>query len=252
MPFTVSHIAAILPYKAPGIPPLPFAALAVGSMAPDLVFYIPPLMQLGVHTHFMPFMFTFNVVLALLVWAAWRVIAPGVYEVSPQIVRQKWLPDSWGTHAWWTVPFAICAGIATHIILDNFTHSWGWGPAHLASLRAEVSTPFGPMFGYELAQWIFGFIGLGLLLAVALWLPRQPSAASRTPVLQALTPFLVGAAILAGGFARVMIAGGLALRFESQMFYLLTGGMIAGAVTAAALSLVALVAVRLRRVPAAA
>lgn len=38
MPFTPSHVAAVLPLARTGLPP---AALVVGSVAPDLPYYLP-------------------------------------------------------------------------------------------------------------------------------------------------------------------------------------------------------------------
>lgn len=239
MPFTVSHVAAVLPFKSRIFPPLPIAALAMGSMAPDLLYYIPPLIQLGVRTHDNQYLYTVTLVIALLAWAAWRFLAPGLHAVSPQIVREKWQPDTWRTHPWYAVLIAAVLGISTHMLLDHFTHSWGWGRYNLSLIGASYSTPFGTMAGYELAQYALSAVGLLVLVAVAIWMRRTPAGPSPVPVLQRITPPAVLCAGVVGGFLRVALAGGTSLRFESQVFYVLTGAVLTAGLLVIVLSVLA-------------
>lgn len=237
MPFTVSHIAAVVPFTSRVFPPLPIAALAMGSMAPDVLYYIPPLIQLGVRTHDNEYLYTVTLLIALICWAAWRLLAPGLHAVSPQIVRQKWQPSGWRSYPWYAVLLALILGISTHMLLDHFTHSWGWGRYNLSFIAAHYSTPFGQMAGYELAQYALSALGLLVLAIVAIRAPRVLGASSPVPVLQKFTPLIVALAAGAGAVLRVVLAGGTALRFESQVFYVLTGAVLVGGCVLAVLAI---------------
>ncbi len=230
MPFTVSHVAGVLPFNSAKFP-LPFAALAIGAMAPDLLYFVPPLIQYGTKTHEAPYLFTANLVLGLVVWVVWRFIAPLLHDVAPNVVRERWRPDTWTSHPWWSVPVAIWIGIATHIALDHFTHSWGWGTRHLAAIAATYATPVGSKTGYELMQIVLSGLGLVILLIMLLMQKRLPVQSSRVPAIQRLTVPLVFCSGVLGAFARTAVVGGFDSRFEALAFYLLTGA-VAGVVLA--------------------
>jgi hypothetical protein len=241
MPFTVSHIAGVLPFTSKRLS-LPFAALAIGSMAPDQLYFIPPLIQYGTRTHEAPYLFTANLVLGLAAWVLWRLIAPLLHDVAPEVVRERWRPDTWTSHPWWSVPVAIWIGIATHIALDHFTHSWGWGTRNIEAIAATYATPVGLKTGYELMQIGLSALGLVIILGVLLLQKRSVIQPSRVPTIQRLTFPLVLCAGVFGAIARTAVVGGFDSRFEALAFYLLTGAVAGVVLALTALCLLAAIA----------
>lgn len=80
MPFTPSHVAAILPLRGRLSGTLPFAALAIGSVAPDLPYYLPGLNVLSAFTHRAWAVPSIDVALGLTAWLLWRWLAPALHE----------------------------------------------------------------------------------------------------------------------------------------------------------------------------
>lgn len=252
MPFTISHIAGIVPLaRREGIQ-LPFAAMAIGSMAPDLLYFVPGLINYGSYLHRPAYSFTIGLILALGGWMLWRILAPGIHNICPDIVRKRWNPDSWNSYKAWRVILAIQIGIATHLLFDSFTHSWGWGVNNIGALEAHYITPFGPPTGYEIAQNLMSGLGLIVLAIVALRLPSQNVQPSKTPKAQRAALWLVPLAGIMGAIVRTAAVGGSDSRYEALAFYLLTGAVAAGLVVVVVLggysSLVSIKRVRARGV----
>jgi hypothetical protein len=225
MPFTPSHVAAVLPLRGLARGALPFAALAAGSMAPDLPYFVPPLDGLNRWTHTAAGMVSVDVVLGLVMWAVWRSIAPTLHELSPTAVRERWHPAGWPGRAWWGAPVAVAVGAATHLAWDEFTHPGRWATRHLDVLSASYPGPFGPLPGYQYAQYASGAIGLAALAWVALRLPRTPAPAPGSRRLARALPWLCLAAGVLGAVARVLASGGLGADADAMAFATLTGGL---------------------------
>lgn len=232
MPFTPSHVAAVLPLRRVGGGALPFAALAAGSMAPDLPYYLPVLGVLTPWTHTAAGVVTVDVVLGLAMWALWRSAAGALRDLSPAAVRERWVPAGWTVAAWWVVPLALAIGAATHVGWDEFTHPGRWGTTALPALAASYPSPVGPLAGYRYAQYASGAVGLAAV-ALAAW--RRPRTRGEGdaghPALARSLPWLVGAAGLAGGVARVLASGGFGLPWDAIAFAGLTGGIGVAALT---------------------
>lgn len=241
MPFTISHIAAVVPLARGRRVQLPIAALAVGSMAPDLLYFVPGLIGFGSYLHQPAFAFTVGLSLALCAWALWRILAPAIHGISPQLVRSRWTPDSWDSNPLWSVVVGIEVGIGTHLFLDSFTHSWGWGAQNIAVLGASYDTPFGYLTGYELAQNALSGLGLLILAIIAIQLPPKPTEDSDAPLLQNLAMWLVPFMGIAGAIIRTAMVGGFDSRYEALAFYLLTGAVAGAMVTVVLLSLLYLI-----------
>src|SRR5437899_2378733 len=62
MPFTLSHPAAVIPVRKYGV----LSALVVGSLAPDIFYFIPRVRQIG-YGHTLPGLFFFCLPLGLAV-----------------------------------------------------------------------------------------------------------------------------------------------------------------------------------------
>ncbi len=201
MPFTPAHVAAVLPLR--GRVALPFAALAAGSMSPDLPYFLPFGASIPRHvTHSALSIITWDLVLGLAMWITWRMLAPTLHDVAPAPIRNRWRLPTAAQPQWLIVALAVMIGAATHVVWDSFTHAGYWGSS-LAPLAASYPSPRGPMAGFRYLQYASGAVGL----VIVLWFGyRQPSvrpAPRRQPNTAAITPALIFAAALLGVAVKV-------------------------------------------------
>jgi hypothetical protein len=176
MPFTISHAAAAFPVRALSKSRLPLAAIMVGSVTPDLVFYVPRYVEYA-NSHSLSGVFTFCLPLGLLLW--WFFVS--VIE-RPTIA---YLPEAWrtriaptptpGLRGWLAAALAVVLGAFTHLIWDSFTHSETPVVAVLPAFRAEVFQAGGvPVRLFFVLQILSSVFGLAVLAIWALRIPRRP------------------------------------------------------------------------------
>lgn len=181
MPFTVSHVAAILPFVGRGR--LVTSALVIGAMAPD----IPYFLQLGGEsglTHSAIGIVTVDLLMGLALLALWMWwLAPAAWLLAPAPIRAAW-PAGWGrwgwarpaavvrdpegrwrerdtrepgSCAWWGwASVSLMLGAATHVVWDAFSHAGRFGVELVPWLAAEQ----GPLEGYRWMQYLGGALGL--------------------------------------------------------------------------------------------
>jgi hypothetical protein len=156
MPFTISHVAAVVPLRNSK---LSYSAMAIGSMSPDFS-YILSLFGPHFEGHTLIGALTFSLPAALLVWSiyehflakAWSVVFPWIKTGPPGTTR--------------TLVFVSALfGVLTHVFWDGLTHQHGWAVQHLAVLR--LSADFGviaskPVFKY--LQHLSSLIGLAVVV----------------------------------------------------------------------------------------
>ncbi|MBT0770371.1 DUF4184 family protein [Kineosporia sp. J2-2] len=206
MPFTGSHPAAVLPLmRTPLVP----SALVIGSMTPDLVYYLPLGGELrgslSHTTHTAPGVIGLDLVLGLVAFALWQaLIAPFAVAVAPAALRDRLGPDLprparehlTGPKAVVLVVVSQWVGTVTHVVWDEFTHPGRWGTAHIAWLAQW----HGPLEGYHWAQYGSGVVGLLLIgLALGNWWRRtgpEPGG-QRVPALRPMVSLRIWAVVLA-------------------------------------------------------
>ena len=149
MPFTVSHVAAVLPLRSAGLTggALVTSAWVFGSMSPDLLYFTRPFSQatgiqlghLGVAAHQLPG----TLVIAPLVGAAalawwWLIMAPAIRLGAPPRITARLAPllEAPGLPRAWAlkVYLALTMGALTHMVWDSLTHerfALGWTPQTL-------------------------------------------------------------------------------------------------------------------------
>lgn len=175
MPFTVSHIAAVLPLHKPlrrlGL----LSAAAIGAMAPDLDLILP--MRLArEHTHGRLALLSFCLPVGLTAWALFEaLIKPALIEVLPNRVYARLCAEHLGARlgsvkAWFYAALAVLFGALTHIIWDGFTHEDGRG-AHILSALGERDLELGGS-SWQLYRWLqHGSTAIGVAAVfMALWL----------------------------------------------------------------------------------
>ena len=147
MPFTFSHPAAILPLLPLRLVP---SALVIGSMTPDLPYYVPGQPISSADTHAAGGIIGLDLALGALVFAVWHVLlAPTLVALAPAALRDRLAPDLpvparryvGGPVAVALVLVSLAAGAATHVLWDAFTHPGRWGTDRIAWLT-EMHGPF--------------------------------------------------------------------------------------------------------------
>jgi hypothetical protein len=185
MPFTVSHVAAVLPaYRALSRARL-FTAAVIGSMVPDFGMLLPEAPG-RLQTHSALALFTFCLPVGLLLyWITVYLIKPAIVEILPDGVHARLRAGNAAAppgapRTWLHAASAIVLGAATHIIWDGFTHENAPGVRMF-----PVLDEFGPEIDghsvqlYRLLQYGSSFAGLAVVIvAVVLWLRHAPAPAS--------------------------------------------------------------------------
>jgi Domain of unknown function (DUF4184) len=175
MPFTVSHIASVLPFhkrlRRLGL----ISAAAIGAMAPDLDLILPiRLTRAQTHGHLA--LLTFCLPVGLAAWTLFQaLIKPALLEVVPDRVYARLCAEHLGPRlrgfkTWLYAASAVLFGALTHIIWDGFTHEDGRGVRMLPLLGER-----GPELGgssWHLYRWLqHGSSVIGMAAVVmALWL----------------------------------------------------------------------------------
>ncbi|MFE2162490.1 DUF4184 family protein [Streptomyces lydicus] len=145
MPFTLSHVAAVLPaVRRTGTArgPLVVSALVAGSLAPDMTYYadsvVPGGMEFGAVTHSLRGVLTVDVLVTVALVGGWLLLREPVLALLPAAWRGRvyclvrgrpWQPRSVSEFGALAGRFVLSAvlGAATHVVWDAFTHPGRWG-----------------------------------------------------------------------------------------------------------------------------
>lgn len=208
MPFTLSHPAAVVPlHRWLGARSVP-AALVVGSVAPDLPYFVGlAALRTWSHSPAALVLFCVPVGLALTVaferwWrTAWHALLPRALQarVSPRPVAVRAGPAA----------FCVLAGATTHVVWDAFTHDSGAGAQAFPVLRETLVV----VLAYPLRVSNLLQHGSTAIAALALAVALRRFCAQEVPARDAPADPLGGCgrgAVLAGG-ALVVVASALAL-----------------------------------------
>ena len=241
MPFTLAHPAILLPL-APAARRfgVPFAALAAGSVAPDVPLFVPAIGGYGL-THTPMGIVTVDLAVGMALWLGWVLLlqAPLV-DAMPDRVRRRLPAPSWradlGGRQVALAAGAVVVGAASHVGWDEFTHAGRWGSEHIAWLAAR----HGPFLGTSWAQYASGIGGLLALAIVAVVVWRRCEARPH-PRRRRFAPAVVLAPILAAGaVALTVVVSGLMGGYGLHAIaYLVATRSIAAGVVVAVLSAVA-------------
>ncbi|MFC4111860.1 DUF4184 family protein [Nonomuraea zeae] len=230
MPFTLSHVAAILPVRR-WLPP---SALAVGAMVPDLPYYLPlPFSSASTHAWWGPPLLGVPAGVVLLALLHWVLRAP-LAALAPEGLRAR-LPDAArpAPVAVVAVVAALLAGMATHLVWDGFTQVGGFAVAHWQVLRLPV---IGPHRVFNVLMYASSAGGLVALAGwLALWYRRTPVRPGRLPGLAGRVRGAVLAAVAGAGIAGA--AAGAMTDRAAVSDYDLVRSMILGGADGAALLL---------------
>jgi hypothetical protein len=182
MPFTLSHVAAVVPAYRPLTRAHLFSAAVIGSMAPDFGVLLPESLSRW-QTHSLQALFSFCLPCGLFAWwLTQRLIKPAGIEVLPdgawaRLCAQHASVSLARLRTWGGAAAGILLGAATHLVWDAFTHE----DARSVRLLA-VLDDYGPGIAghslrlYTWLQYGSSVLGLAVLaLALVLWLRHAPA-----------------------------------------------------------------------------
>ncbi len=242
MPFTVSHVAAVLPGARTA---LPTAALVVGAMAPDIPYFLPR-GPWGLPTHTLGGIVVWAPLLGLVALLAWYLLlARAAYAWAPRQLGQR-LPEPvaarerfGSVRAAALVYAALVVGAATHVVWDSFTHNDGWVVERVPALLSTVTWLPGDLAIYRWAQYASSVVGVAILLwwVVRWWRTTPARDTDETAVVSDAARWSVVAAVTAAGFAAAAYAsspylvGEEALNLRRAVFKAITVGGAAAVLT---------------------
>lgn len=202
MPFTPSHVVAILPFVRTPLAP---AALAIGAMTPDIPYFLPVNADRDL-THSLAGVPTVDLLVGLVAFVLWvAVLRAPVLDYSPAWLRERMAPAArWRFRGAAVSVLLVIAGlelgILTHLLLDLFTHEGGW----LETIAPVTSTRVGP---YTVANVIHAAVSIATGALLAWWVLRWARRTPRTERASRLRPAERPAAW--GIVAAVLVAVGL-------------------------------------------
>ena len=240
MPFTfLSHQAPVLPLKLAWPKAFDGTALVVGSALPDLVFVLHGTdWYVDAHTIGPQFWLCAPATVAL-TWIVKRTVAGtlgphlpdlGVFHLRDYARLQAW-PGAGHRRAWIIVILSALIGSLSHLVLDSFTHGFGWIVHRVEVLQWPVfelpaSLTGRTVYTHDLLQVAATVIGaavtiwclhdIGRRRRLTRWYPNvdpaHPTTRSRLLLWGCTGAGLIAGAILAGATAQVGGAQDLIIR----------------------------------------
>jgi len=232
MPFTFAHPAAVLPLRR--FKYLQTAPLIIGSIAPDLPYYVPARFnRLMLETHTVPGSLWLDVPIGLVVLLFGYLLRRPLTALMTPRARALCLRSLERLRSqrlcWLSAPLAVFVGTWTHLLWDSFTHDNGWMVRRVAALSAPITLGAYTGTMCHVLQYVSSVAGL---LVLAIWYRRLPTPAAE-PTDAAAVPsgqvaillLVVTAAVGVGGYmaARAVING----QSNYRMIYLLLTRTIA-------------------------
>lgn len=176
MAFTLAHMAAALPFYG-ARRGLCFDALLIGTMMPDLPYYVGSSNLVADHAHQWSGVMTYNLPVGLLVFAAWYwgVKPAMVALIMPFAKTAAIYPPRDGYKKVGTpkplsalvlpVIFGLIVGAITHIIWDGITHTDGFIAQQVGWLQMPIYIyPFKGTSMARVLQYVSSMAGLLVLL----------------------------------------------------------------------------------------
>lgn len=237
MPFTLAHPVAILPLVKPLGRFAVASALVVGSMAPDLAYFVP-LPFSREQTHSLPGLFWFCLPFGLLTYFVFHLLfAPLIHGLSPKQIATR-LPKQWSaarTQNPFSIPVvtSILVGALTHVLWDSFTHSGGLPSTVLPLLDRQIGEVGGyTIYVHKVLQHSSNLLGMGIL---AWWLGRvfksKEAQGSGSALSLSVRATILGATLLppgvVGAFAAAQFIEEL-LGFVAKLQHMVGAAIFAG------------------------
>jgi hypothetical protein len=227
MPFTLSHPAAILPIHALLGRRASLSALVIGSMVPDLPYFMG--FGSGAFSHSLTGVALFCLpygLLCYLLFHLWlkrplKALLPG-----PVWRRMPVLP-LWPAVPWPWVGFSLGLGALTHLLWDGFTHANGVVVQQVAWLHSIAMEGDRVLHPYK---WLQHFSSLAGMLAMGLYARNwycRAALRERDGALAWQVRYGVCATVALAGLAASGLGGrwDLVLSTERRLFFMVVNGI---------------------------
>jgi hypothetical protein len=230
MPFTLAHPAAVMPLRR--LKYLPVPALIVGSMTPDLPYYIPSrVFSFGQHdTHTIYSSIVICAPLGLLILAVGLLLRRPLTALMTE--RARWVSlreaELFAAHPlnWLLAIPALLIGSWTHILWDAFTHPGTWLVRRVDALSAPINL-FGMYTGEvsHVLQYASSLFGLAVIAywysRVAMEAPPEVNTSVTRPLWRWILLLLVIVGAIAMGSFHAVRAHHQELTTTYRLIYLL-------------------------------
>jgi hypothetical protein len=193
MPYTLSHVAAVLPFSRQLARLQILSAMVIGSMVPDFGYFLPIHLQRAA-THGAVSLVTFSLPLGLLTyWIFQRWMKAPLFNLLPDPAYIRWRPFSTpavltSPRQWLLAACGVLVGAVIHLVWDGFTHEGARGMRMMPELddwRFELHGHH--LIGARLLQDGSSMLGIAVILVVLIYgLRRGPAAVAGPRALSAL------------------------------------------------------------------
>lgn len=216
MPFTISHVAAVLPFSRYLKQRQLLSAAIVGSMAPDFGIFLPLHLPRS-ETHSMLALVAFILPAGLAgYWIFQIVIKPAALAVLPDRAYQVASPfaaaaDISKLRPWLLAIVGILFGALTHVAWDTFTHEGARGMRMIPALDELMLGAGGHhLAGQRLLQDFSSLVGFAIIAGWLAWALRAgtpPNTAPRElePLERALWLCLYGMTAMLAAIAAILL-----------------------------------------------
>lgn len=239
MPFTVSHVVAVLPFTAGRLRRwFDPTALVIGAMVPDLPLFWPRVLDYGWSHDLLLGPLTYDLALGLVAYLGWvLVLRRPSTDLAPRPLGNR-LPGSRAlptvtVFSWLRMLWSLVLGAYTHVLWDTFTHQNRLGSQWFPVLNALI----GPLPLYKWLQYGGGVFGL---VVIGWWLVRwwrrttaRPAGVTAPDTFRRLCWLAIVGATALGAAAVALLGLAQGLSLERVAFLAVTRGGAAAMVTIA-------------------
>jgi hypothetical protein len=187
MPFTIAHVAAVLPFSRYLKSRQLLSAAIVGSMAPDFGIFLPVHLP-RLETHSLLALVAFILPAGLAgYWIFQLVLKPALLAVLPDRAYQVAQPfsataDIARLPSWGLAAAGILLGALTHLAWDAFTHEGARGMRMIPALDELMLGAGGHhVAGQRLLQDISSLVGLAIIAWWVGWALRRGASGATGP-----------------------------------------------------------------------
>lgn len=201
MPYPIAHPAAVLPLVRPLGRYAVLPALVIGSIVPDLWYFVP--LATRELSHSPEGLFVFSVPLGLILyWLFHVLLKEPLIALLPAAAAARLAPlaaPGLPAHRWRTVVLCLLAGAVTHLAWDSFTHEEGVIVEKFPAFEAQIfAIGSYPVRVYQLLQHASTLLGSAFVCWRA-WraFKRLPAGKAEVEVFSVKTRLLIIAALAA-------------------------------------------------------
>ena len=186
MPYTLSHVAAVVPFTRPLARLRVLSAAVIGSMVPDF-HYLLPFAAARFESHSAAALWSFCLPVGLLsYWIFQFLMKRPLLSVLPDAAYLRWLPHSapaplGSLRQWLLAAAGVLLGAVTHLAWDAFTHEDARGVRMVPELADQVLVHGRLLTGARMLQDLSSVLGFLVVIAAVAYALRSGGPATVAP-----------------------------------------------------------------------